>query len=117
MSKIVLITGCSTGIGHDLAQRLAQSGYTVVATARRVGFFFTQTAGTLITSVMLRGGVFSKWTALTGLAGFSLTSIFFVLAAFVPENYDTAMVFAMSGGLMLLAYHIMLSRKFFQLVG
>ena len=33
-SKIVLITGCSTGIGHDLAQRLARSNYTVVATAR-----------------------------------------------------------------------------------
>jgi NAD(P)-dependent dehydrogenase (short-subunit alcohol dehydrogenase family) len=36
MSKVVLITGCSTGIGRDLAQRLTQSGYTVVATARRV---------------------------------------------------------------------------------
>jgi len=36
MSKIVLITGCSTGIGHDLAQQLTKSGYTVVATARRV---------------------------------------------------------------------------------
>ena len=36
MSKVVLITGCSTGIGRDLAQRLDQSGYTVVATARRV---------------------------------------------------------------------------------
>jgi NAD(P)-dependent dehydrogenase (short-subunit alcohol dehydrogenase family) len=35
-SKVVMITGCSTGIGHDLAQRLAQSGYTVVATARKV---------------------------------------------------------------------------------
>jgi NADP-dependent 3-hydroxy acid dehydrogenase YdfG len=35
MSKIVLITGCSTGIGRDLAERLTQSGYTVVATARR----------------------------------------------------------------------------------
>lgn len=34
--KVVLITGCSTGIGRDLAQRLAQSGYTVVATARKV---------------------------------------------------------------------------------
>ena len=82
-----------------------------------MGFFFTQTAGILVTSVMLRGGVFGKWTAWTGLAGFSLTSVFFVLAAFVPENYDTAMVFAMSGGLMLLAYHILLARRFFQLVG
>jgi len=36
MSKVVLITGCSTGIGRHLAQRLTQSGYTVVATARKV---------------------------------------------------------------------------------
>ncbi len=35
MSKVVLITGCSTGIGRDLAQRLTQADYTVVATARR----------------------------------------------------------------------------------
>ena len=33
-SKIVLITGCSTGIGHDLARRLARANYTVIATAR-----------------------------------------------------------------------------------
>ncbi len=36
MSEVVLITGCSTGIGRDLAMRLSQSGYTVVATARKV---------------------------------------------------------------------------------
>jgi len=36
MSKVVLITGCSTGIGRDLSQRLSESGYRVVATARRV---------------------------------------------------------------------------------
>lgn len=36
MSKVVLITGCSTGIGRDLAQRLSQSDYKVVATARQV---------------------------------------------------------------------------------
>lgn len=34
-AKIVLITGCSTGIGRDLAERLSQAGYSVVATARR----------------------------------------------------------------------------------
>ena len=35
MSKVVLITGCSTGIGRDLTQHLTQAGYTVVATARK----------------------------------------------------------------------------------
>lgn len=34
MSQVVLITGCSTGIGRDLAQRLTHAGYSVVATAR-----------------------------------------------------------------------------------
>ncbi|HEY3340605.1 MAG TPA: SDR family oxidoreductase, partial [Anaerolineae bacterium] len=33
-AKTVLITGCSTGIGQDLARRLAQADYTVIATAR-----------------------------------------------------------------------------------
>jgi NAD(P)-dependent dehydrogenase (short-subunit alcohol dehydrogenase family) len=33
-SKTVLITGCSTGIGQDLARRLALANYTVIATAR-----------------------------------------------------------------------------------
>jgi NAD(P)-dependent dehydrogenase (short-subunit alcohol dehydrogenase family) len=33
-SKVVLITGCSSGIGRATALRLVQSGYKVVATAR-----------------------------------------------------------------------------------
>jgi NADP-dependent 3-hydroxy acid dehydrogenase YdfG len=36
MSNVVLITGCSTGIGRDLADQLTKVGYIVVATARKM---------------------------------------------------------------------------------
>lgn len=36
MGKVVLITGCSTGIGRNLAERLSYAGYSVAATARNV---------------------------------------------------------------------------------
>jgi hypothetical protein len=64
---------------------------------------------------MLRGRIFGKWIGATGLAGYSLTSVFFVLAAFAPENYGTALIFTLAGGLILLAYQIMIARRFFQL--
>ena len=80
-----------------------------------MGFFFTQLAGLLITSVMFQAGVFSKWAAGFGLAGYITTSIFFVLAAFVPAGFDTAMGLAMIGGPLLMVYQILLSRRFFQL--
>lgn len=36
VSKVVLVTGCSSGIGRATALRLQQAGWVVVATARRV---------------------------------------------------------------------------------
>ena len=80
-----------------------------------VGLLLTQIAGIVIASVMLRGRLFGKWIGGTGLAGFSLMTIFFILAAFAPEHFGTAMAVAMPGGLALTAYQVMLARRFFQI--
>ncbi len=80
-----------------------------------VGLFLIQIAGLLIASVMLRGTVFGKWTGRAGLAGSGLMSVFFILTAFFPAQYDIAMMVAAPGALILIAYQIMLARKFFQL--
>jgi hypothetical protein len=79
------------------------------------GLFFTQIAGLLITSGMLRGELFGKWTGLMGLVGFGLMSVFFILTAFVPEQYNTAMLIAAPGALFMITYQILLARRFFQL--
>ncbi len=86
-----------------------------LTTGTFVGLFLTQIAGLLITSGMLRGEVFGKWTGRAGLAGFSLMSVFFILTAFVPERYDTAMLIAIPGALTLTVYQILLARRFYQL--
>ena len=35
MDKVILVTGCSSGIGRHLVTALAQAGYRVAASARR----------------------------------------------------------------------------------
>lgn len=86
-----------------------------LGTGTYLGLLFTQLAGILIACVMLRGRIFSRWIGLTGLVGFSLMTIFFTLAAFAPARFELAMLFAMPGGLTLMAYQILLARRFFQL--
>lgn len=80
-----------------------------------LGFFFTQSAVLLMSFVLLRGGIFSKTTGWLGLAGFGLMLIFFVVAAFVPAQFTTALMISAPGGLLLMAYQILLARRLFQL--
>lgn len=80
-----------------------------------MGFVFTQTAGVVMALVILRGGIFSKLTGWVGLLGFSCMLIFFSLTAFAPAQFATAMMIAIPGGLLLIAYQLLIARKLFQM--
>lgn len=80
-----------------------------------VGLFLTQIAGLIITSAMLDGKVFGKWTGRLGLAGYSIMALFFILTAFVPGYYSTALLIAAPGSIIMITYQLLLARRFFQL--
>lgn len=80
-----------------------------------MGLLFTQLAGVVITFVMLRGQIFSRWTAGFGLFGYSCMVIFFSITAFVPSIFFTAMIISMLGGLSLMVYHFLFARKLIQM--
>jgi hypothetical protein len=80
-----------------------------------LGFFITEIATLLICLVMLRGGVFGKATATVGILAYGLFLIFDVLSAFVPAAFEVAMVFAMGGGLLTMAWYILIARELLRL--
>jgi NAD(P)-dependent dehydrogenase (short-subunit alcohol dehydrogenase family) len=55
--KVVLITGCSSGIGRDLAQRAAEAGHSVAATARK-----PETLASLAAALKLQLDVRDPWS-------------------------------------------------------
>jgi hypothetical protein len=79
-------------------------------------FFLGELAGVLMSIVMLRGKIFSKATALIGIIGFTLLSVFEVCTSFVPVLKDVALIFAIGGGLLNIIWLILLGRRLLQRV-
>lgn len=80
-----------------------------------IGFFLSEIAGILISVVMLRGKIFGRAAAYAGILGFAILSIFEICASFVSALSDVAMLLAMIGGLLSMAWYILLGRKLLQL--
>ena len=84
-----------------------------------LGVFFSfllPTLSALIFSfVMLQGKVFSKANAYVGILGNALMLIYVLLVTFAPTVKNMAMAFAMPGGLLLLAWMVMLTIRLFRL--
>jgi hypothetical protein len=80
-----------------------------------LAFFLIESAGVFISIVMLRGGVFSKQTAWSGILGFSLLLIFEFFTSFFIGLTTPAMLFSMMGGILTMFWYLSLARRLFQL--
>jgi hypothetical protein len=80
-----------------------------------LGFFLSEVAGVIISVVMLKGKIFSEATAYVGMVGFSCLLVFDIVSSFALALADAAIVLAMMGGLLSMAWYILLARRLFQL--
>jgi hypothetical protein len=80
-----------------------------------LAFSLSLIASLLMAWVMLRGRVFSRATAYTGMVAFGFLLVFEVLSDFVPALFEAAMIFAMIGGIASLVWYSMVARRLLQL--
>lgn len=80
-----------------------------------MGFLFGEVAIIVITFVMLRGGIFSRATAYAGILGGICLTVFTIWTTFIPMLFEVAMLLAMIGGLLSIAWYILTARRLFQI--
>ena len=80
-----------------------------------LGFFLPNLANLMMSWVMLKGGIFNKTTGWIGIIGSILMMFYIVLVNFVPGIEKTATLFAMPGGLLLMAWMVLFTLKFIKL--
>jgi hypothetical protein len=79
------------------------------------GFLLVEIAVFTISLLMLRGGVFSRATAYTGIAGGLFMTIFTIWSTFVSVLFEVAMILAILGGLCYIVWYVLTARCLFQL--
>lgn len=80
-----------------------------------LAFILSEIGGILMGLVALRGKIFNRAAALAGAGGYGFLFLYEILASFVPSSADVALIFAMAGGLLNMAWYILVARRFFQL--
>jgi hypothetical protein len=80
-----------------------------------LAFFLSELSGILISVVILRGKVFSQASGVVGILAYGFLFIFEICSSFVPALFQAAMIFAMGGGLLSMAWYILIARRLFQL--
>lgn len=80
-----------------------------------LAFFLSELGGIAISLVMLRGTVFNKAAAYTGIVGFGFLLVFDILSSFVPSRHDATLILAMIGGISSMVWYILIAHRLFQL--
>ena len=81
-----------------------------------LGLILSGSAAIAISCVMLCGGIFGKRNAWIGIFGFTLLSLFTILATFLPSLYTVAFYgIAPIGGILALTWFALTARRLFQL--
>lgn len=80
-----------------------------------LAFFLLETAGLLMSIVMLRNAVFSRAAGYAGIAGFGLLLIFEFATSFFTGLNWTMLVLSMAGGLASLIWYVLIGWRFWRL--
>jgi hypothetical protein len=76
-----------------------------------IGFFLQHLAGLMMSILMLRSLVFKKSSAVIGILGFILMSIFLVWSTFISVGYFYAMMLSIFGGILLMVWYFIIAQK------
>jgi len=80
-----------------------------------VGFFLTELAGIGFSILMVGNNVFGKATAVAGILGFVLLSVFTIWSTFFRVYFEAAMLVASVGGLSSVVWYFLVSRSLFKI--
>jgi hypothetical protein len=80
-----------------------------------MGFFLSSIGTLLMTVAMLRGRLFGRAAAYTGMIGISLLLVYIIGSTFTREPSGILMAMAMPGGLLMIAWNVMVARGLLQM--
>lgn len=78
------------------------------------GFVLNEAAVLTMLALMLRSRVFGRTTAILGLVGATLLTVYQIAATFAPVVYNSLMPLAMLGGILMLIWYVLMAVKLFR---
>jgi hypothetical protein len=101
---------------------LLAAGQTIIANTEQravggfnMGFLLVSISGLIVSAVMLRSSIFSKATAYVGILAFAISLADYFRIIFLPSALILLLIIAISSGLLLLIWLILVGRRLFQL--